>query len=200
MSTHLNGLAGRLVTGAASLLGIGLAFVVLNVALEKGQDRWHRADEARLVTMTRDLEAERSVVETGRQTLSEMSTQLLALEERLAALGSQADSLELKHPRGMPRSVHGRYLGVIDEFNRTVEAVNAVRDRVRAALAEQTARVQAFNQRVDEANALASQTGRRWYIIPVPGRSRRSRGAARASGHDPAISHLLNRPRAAPAR
>jgi outer membrane murein-binding lipoprotein Lpp len=155
-----------------------LPLAVLNGALVGGQWLCHRGDRAKVEELRASLDLERQRITLLERELKAMMTSLGESEQRAARLREEIESIERRYTSGLPEPEFESYTEKVARFNEAARIHNSTIDRFESARQEYETTIAAYNERVEEANALAKTAGTTFYLIPVPGGGRHSQAHA----------------------
>lgn len=157
-----------------------LVFGVGNGVLYDGQEFLHAGDEKAFEELRTEMERREHQLKLIEVELQTLKSRIETVRSRIAQLKAEITAIESRYGEtGAPSDVYDRYQGMIDEHNRRIDEVNPIRARFSALIATYNAKVDAYNRDVPRINELADKAFSRWYLIPIPGRSSRSRVPAK---------------------
>jgi len=137
---------------------LGVAFVIVNLALHYGQEWYHASDVSvcdGIKTQLQGMEAELSSIEHSVQEIQHAQAEIKSVELRLEDWNKASGSDEQHATYSV------KYQRLVDDYNLKVEHVNALIPRYHTLIDE-------HNSKVEEYNRLAKSAYSRWYLIPVP--------------------------------
>lgn len=147
--------------------GVTLVYVGVNAALVGGHLWRHRELPSRIAALTQRLETERAEIEALEAELTGMERSLQRAEASIQQLGLRIRTAEERYPNGVPSAHYTRYVADVEQYNGMIRGYNegtAHYERLGRQYAE---RVEAFNQLVEKANALASEIEDVPHLLPV---------------------------------
>lgn len=147
--------------------GLAVGYVALNAALIGGHAWRHRDDRARLEALAQQLEAERTEIERMEAQLGTLDASLERTEAGIQQLGLWIRNVEARYPDGVPSSLYGQYSTTVDRYNGMIREYNATVAQYQTLGPGYSARVDAFNRQVEEANTLAVRVGDVPHLLPV---------------------------------
>jgi cell division protein FtsB len=146
---------------------VGLVYAGVNAFLVGGHLWRHRDDPARLDALAQRLEAEQVEIAALEAQLTMLAGSLERQEASIQQLGFRIQNVQLRYPDGVPSDRYAEYTADVERYNAEIRAYNDGIARYERLGQQYSARVDAFNQLAQEANALALQVKDIPHLLPV---------------------------------
>jgi septal ring factor EnvC (AmiA/AmiB activator) len=151
-----------------SFVLIAVVYGVGNLALVGSQKLWHHTDQANLDLLKVELNSEREAISSTKAKLQKLENEIQQIDSESAQLKIQIESVEHRDSSGISSELYASYKRLITHYNELASEHNSKLPAYKTLSGSYSAQIDAYNEKVKQANALGEKIGGTWYVIPRP--------------------------------